>query len=174
MLDGVRLMGALNKEKEMLNLAYLYLGEEYPYKAAVVVEKGIKDKVIEDTSKNLELLATAWRLAQEIKKSIPVMEKAAAKSKKGDLYARLAGIYLDSDNYKKALSTADKAHKRGEIKRPDQLYVVQGMANANLKRYGKCVSSFKSALKDKRSRKFAQQWIVYCESEIKRVKSLQI
>jgi len=172
MLDAVRLMGELNKEKELLNLAYLYLGEDNPYKAAVIVEKGIKDEIIEPTSKNLELLATAWRLAQEVKKSIPVMEKAASKSEKGDLYARLAGIYLDNDNYKKALSTAKKAHKRGGIKRADQLYVVEGMANANLKRYGSCVGSFKKALKDKRSRKFSQQWIKYCESEIKREKQL--
>jgi tetratricopeptide (TPR) repeat protein len=172
MLDGVRLMGALNKEKEILNLAYLYLGEDYPYKAAVVVEKGLKDKTIEDTSKNLELLATAWRMSSEVKKSIPVMEKAAAKSDKGDLYARLAGTYLDNDDYKKALSTATKAHKRGGIKRVDQLYVVQGMASANMKRYDECVKMFKKALKDKRSRKFSQQWIQYCEGEIKRTKQL--
>ena len=79
---------------------------------------------------------------------------------------------VDNDDYKKALSTATKAHKRGGIKRVDQLYVVQGMASANMKRYDECVKMFKKALKDKRSRKFSQQWIQYCEGEIKRTKQL--
>lgn len=172
MLDAAYQMGAVTKEKELLNLAYLYMGEDYPYRAARLVDKGIKDDNIEATSKNLELLATAWRLAQEVKKSIPEMEKAAKKSDKGDLYARLAGIYLDNDMHKKALDAGATAIKRGGIKRIDQLQIVLGMANANQKKYSKAIKAFKEAAKDKRSKKFALQWIQYCESEIKREKQL--
>lgn len=171
-LDAAYLMGALNKEKELLNLAYLYMGEDYPYRAAKLVDKGIKDKIIEPTSKNLELLATAWRLAQEMKKSIPEMAKAAKKSEKGDLYARLAGIYLDNDQYKKALDAADVALERKGIKRPDQLYIVMGMARANLGNYADAIKAFKEAAKDKRSKKFALQWIQFAESELKRERQL--
>jgi len=172
MLDAAYQMGAVTKEKELLNLAYLYMGEDYPYRAARLVDKGIKDGNIEATSKNLELLATAWRLAQEVKKSIPEMEKAAKKSDKGDLYARLAGIYLDNDLHDKALEAGATALKRGGIKRIDQLQIVLGMANANKKNYSEAIKAFKAAAKDKRSKKFALQWIQYCESEIKREKQL--
>lgn len=170
--DAVYQMGGLTKEKELMNLAYLYLGEDAPYIAAKVMKKGLKDKVIEPTSKNLEVYATALRMAQEVKKSIPVMEEAASKSNKGDLYARLAGIYLDSDNSKKAIETGDKAIKRGGVKRIDQLNITLGMASANLKRYSAAIKYFKSAAKDKRSKKFATGWIKYCQNELERERKL--
>lgn len=173
-LETVYVMGALTKEKELMNLAYLLMGEDAPYKAAKIIDKGMKAKIIEETSKNLEVLATAWRLAQEVKKSIPEMEKAAKKSDKGDLYARLAGIYLDNDQHKNALKASEVALKRGGIKRPDQLYIVIGMARSNLKQYPAAIKAFKEAAKDKRSKKFANQWIKFAESEIEREKQLKI
>lgn len=171
-LETVYLMGELSKEKELMNLAYLFMGEDVPYKAARVIEKGMKAGAIEETSKNLEVLATAWRLAQNVKKSIPEMEKAAKKSDKGDLYARLAGIYLDNDQHKKAIDAGAIALKRGGIKRPDQLQIVLGMAYANLKQYKSAIKAFEKAAKDKRSRKFAVQWIEFAKNELKREESL--
>ncbi len=173
-LEVVYLMGAITKEKELLNLAYLFLGEDAPYKAALVLDKGMKAKIIPETSKNLEVLATAWRLAQEIKKSIPEMEKAAKKAKNGDLYARLAGIYLDGDQYDKALKSGSIALKRGGVKRPDQLQIVMGMAHANSGNYEKAIVSFKKAAKDKRSKKFAANWIQFAEGEIRRNRQLKM
>jgi tetratricopeptide (TPR) repeat protein len=171
-LEVAYLMGALNKDRELLNLAYLYMGAEIPYKAAKVIDQGIKDKIIPETSKNLETLSTAWRMAQEVKKAIPELEKAAQKSDQGDLYARLAGTYLDSDQYKKALDAGDKANKRGGVKRLDQLQIVMGMSYANLGQYDKAIAEFKKAAKDKRSKKFAVNWIQFAEGEMKRKKSL--
>ena len=173
-LETVYLMDELDKEKELLNLAYLFLGNDVPYKAARIIDKGMKEGKIEKNSKNLEVLATAWRLAQHVDKSIPVMEEAASKSDKGDLYARLAGIYLDNDKHKKAIDAGTKAVKRGGIKRPDQLQIVLGMANTNLGNYKKAIAEFRKAAKDKRSRKFAQQWISYAQNEMKREQSLKI
>lgn len=170
--DAVYQMGGLTKEKELMNLAYLYMGEDVPYMAAKIMKKGLADKIIEPTSKNLEVYATALRMSQEIKKSIPVMEQAASKSDGGDLYARLAGIYLDSDNNKKAVEVGEKALKKGGVKRKDQLYITLGMANANQKRYSAAIKHFKEAAKDKRSKKFANGWIKYCQNELERERKL--
>lgn len=168
------LMGAVTNEKELLNIAYLFLGEDVPYKAAKIIDKGIKDKRIEPTSKNLETLATAWRMAQEVKKSLPEMEKAAAKAETGDLYARLAGIYLDNDMYEKSIDAGEVAIKRGGIKRADQLQIVLGMSFVNVKKYDSAIKAFKEAAKDKRSVKFATQWISYAEGEKRREEQLKI
>lgn len=173
-LETAYVMGAVTKEKDLMNLAYLFMGEDAPYKAAKIIDKGIKNKQIEETSKNLEVLATAWRLAQEVKKSIPEMEKAAAKSDKGDLYARLAGIYLDNDDYKAAIKTGNKALKRGGIKRVDSLHIVMGMALVNQKKYADGIKHFQKAAKDKRSKKFAVQWVQFAEGELKREQQLKI
>ncbi|WP_353406234.1 tetratricopeptide repeat protein [Pseudoteredinibacter isoporae] len=170
--DAVYQMGGLTKEKELMNLAYLYMGEDVPYLAAKVLKKGLADKIIEPTSKNLEVYATALRMSQEIKKSIPVMEQAASKSDSGDLFARLAGIYLDSDNNTKAVEVGEKALKRGGVKRKDQLYITLGMATANQKKYTSAIKFFKEAAKDKRSKKFATGWIKYCQNELERERKL--
>ncbi|UTA48123.1 tetratricopeptide repeat protein [Simiduia sp. 21SJ11W-1] len=173
-LEAAYLMGAVTNEKELLNIAYLFLGEEAPYKAAKIIDKGIKDKRIEPTSKNLETLAAAWRMAQEVKKSLPEMEKAAAKSDNGDLYARLAGIYLDNDMFDKCIDAGEVALKRKGIKREDQLQIVLGMAHVNKKQYDSAIRAFKKAAEDKRSAKFARQWIQYAESEREREKQLAL
>jgi len=170
--EVVYLTGGLTKEKELMNLAYMFLGQDAPIKSANVIRKGIKAKQIEETSKNLEVYASALRMAQEVKKSIPIMAEAAKKSKKGDLYARLAGVYLDNDQHKQALDAASRANKRGKVKRPDQLNIIVGMANVNLGKYASAIKAFKLAAKDKRTKKSANQWINYAEGELKREKQM--
>ena len=172
--EAAYIMGAVTNEKELLNIAYLFLGEEAPYKAAKIIDKGIKDKKIEPTSKNLETLAVAWRMSQEIKKSLPEMEKAAAKSDTGDLYARLAGIYLDNDMYSKAIDAGEVALKRKGIKRVDQLHIVLGMAFVSQKKYDSAIKAFEQAKDDTRSKKFALQWIEFAKSEKERERQLSL
>ncbi|WP_231758468.1 tetratricopeptide repeat protein [Microbulbifer elongatus] len=172
MMEAAYIAGALQKEKELLNMAYLFMGAEMPYKGAKVIDKGMSEKKIARNSKNLETLAQAYQMAQELQKSIPELEAAASLSDKGDLYSRLAGIYLDLDKNKEALDMGNKALNKGDIKRPDQLYIVLGMANANLKKYDASLKNFKKALEDKRSEKFAKQWITFVEGEQEREKQL--
>ncbi|SEA09989.1 tetratricopeptide repeat protein [Microbulbifer marinus] len=174
MMEAAYIAGALQKEKELLNMAYLFMGNEMPYKGAKVIDKGIKEKKIKRTSKNLETLAQAYQMAQELQKSIPELEAAAQLSDKGDIYSRLSSIYLDLDKNEKAIEMGNKALKKGGVKRPDQLYIVMGMANANLKKYDDALASLKKALKDERSKKFAEQWITFVESEKKREEQLAI
>jgi tetratricopeptide (TPR) repeat protein len=150
------------------------MGQDVPYKAAKIIDKGIKEKKIEANAKNLEVLATAWRLAQDIDKSIPEMERAAKMSSDGDLYARLAGIYLDNDENQKALETARAALQRGGIKRPDQLQIVIGMASTSLKKYDEAIKAFQEAGKDKRSKPFADQWTEFVKGEAERERLLNI
>ncbi|WP_423896199.1 tetratricopeptide repeat protein [Candidatus Pelagadaptatus aseana] len=176
-LETAYLMGAVTKEKELMNLAYLFMGEDAPYKAAKVIDKGIKAKQIEETSKNLEILATAWRMAQEVKKSIPEMEKAASKSDKGDLYASLANIYQLDENYAKAIAAGQKALERGGVKRLSQLHSVLGVALINQKKYRKAIEQFKlaeKAAKTKLDKQYAGQMLEYAKSEMKREESLKI
>ena len=153
-------------------MAYLYLNGEVPYKAAKVMDKGIKNKTVEGTSKNYEILGNSWRQAQEIKKAIPAMEQAAAKSDKGELYARLGNVYLDGDQYKKAISSINKGLSRGGVKRPDTARLVLGMAYFNVKEYDKAREAFKAAGRDERSEKYASQWIKYMDSELQRQRAL--
>lgn len=166
--NAAYLLGALDKERDILNLAYLNLDAEYPYRAAQALEKGMKDGVVPRTTKNLETLGTALRMAQEIKKSIPVIEEAAGKSDDGNLYAQLASSYFQSDDYTKAVEAAEKAISRKGLRQPGNLHLTLGMSLFYLNKYDDAIKSFREASKNKGSEKSARSWIQYCESEKER------
>lgn len=163
----------LDKGSEQVTMAYLYLNAEVPYKAAKVMDKGLKNKSVEGTSKNWEIAGSAWRQAQEVDKSIPAMEEAASRAETGELYARLGSVYLDGDQFKKAISSINKGLKRGGVKRPDQARLALGMAYFNDGQYNGARRAFQAAGKDERSAQYAKQWIAYMDSELARQKSLQ-
>jgi tetratricopeptide (TPR) repeat protein len=173
-METAYVQNMLDKDNELVTMAYLYLNADVPYKAAKVMDKGLSSKTIDaGKSKNWELTGNAWRQAQELDKAIPAMEEAAAKSDKGELYTRLGNIYLDNDEYKKAITAINKGLSRGGVKRPDTARLVLGMAYFNTKQYDKAREAFVAAGRDERSAAYAKQWISYMDSELKRQESLQ-
>lgn len=167
-METAYVQNMLTREGELLNMAYLFLGNDMPYKAAQVVAKGLKEKKIKATSKNYELLGNSYHQSQESKKAIPAYVSAAKLSDKGEIYSRLAGVYLDNEEYDKSVDAAKKAFAKGGVKRRDNLWVVQGMAEFNRGRLSSAQKSFRNAGKDKRSKKLSQQWLNYLAKEIKR------
>lgn len=170
MLDATYVMGALKKDKELLNLAYLYLDKDAPYLSAKILTKGMKSKIIPETKDNLELLANAWIMSSEPNKAAQALEKAAPMSKDGNLYALLARTYVMTEQFGKAASAGNKAIKKGGIKRADQLQVTIGQAYMELHQYEKASAAFKAASKDKRSKTMAENWIRFSAAEKRRWK----
>jgi tetratricopeptide (TPR) repeat protein len=154
-------------------MASLFLNAEVPYKGALVMQRGFEEEIVEDNSRNWEMLAGSLRQAQEVEAAIPAMERAAEKSDNGDLYARLGSIYLDAEQNAKAIEAITKGLERGGVKRADQARLVLGMANFNQKNYRAAREAFQAAGRDERSEKYARQWIKYMDSEIKREQELQ-
>ena len=169
----VYLAGALNKERELVSLAYLYLGANTPYRAAVTLEKGIDKNQVKATAKHLELLGQAWQQAGEGDKARPVLEKAAALSGEGKIYAQLAGVYLDIGDNEKALTAAQNALQKGQLKRPGAVHLVLGNAQLNLHCYDKAVTAFEQAGKYKAAAVNAKQWLNYAHAEGERIKGLR-
>lgn len=163
----------LTKNAELVTYAQFLLQNERPYRAAVILDKGLKDKIVEKTDRNYKLLGNAWTLAKEDKKAIPAFESAAKLSDTGDIYASLAQSYLNVEDWNKAISSVNKAFKKGKLKRPDTAHVVKGMALFNLKKYNESMDAFEKAKKDKRSRKIAQQWLRYVKGERDRARALK-
>ena len=172
-MDTAYVQDFLDKDREQVTMAYLFLNAEVPYKAAKVLDKGIKNETVEASSKTLEILGSAWRQSQELAKSIPVMEQAAAKSDEGELYCRLGNIYLDEEQFRKAVDANKRGLAKGGVKRPDTCLLVKGMAHFNLGEYKSARSAFQQAAKDKRSKKYAEQWIKYMDNEIARQEELK-
>jgi len=167
-LDILYLDKALTKSRDLLSLAYLYLGADAPYRAAQIVEQGIEKKIIEENAKNLELLGGAWQQARETQKALAPLKQAAEKSDTGEIWSRLAMVYLDLDENTKAVKAAKNALKKGQLKYPSYTQMTLGNALVNLNCYRDAAEIFGRAAKYKRSEKAASQWQVYVLGEADR------
>ena len=181
----------LNKESEYLALTQLLLLNQNPYWAAQVFISGQKkmitivdDKteeekvvpVVKDTEKNLKLLADAWRMAQEIDKAIPVLEKVANMSKDGESFVLLGNLYLSEDRVEKAVEAINKGLDKGKVKKLSQVYLTLGQAYFELEKFEEAKKNFRIAArdKDKKIKQQANNWIKYTENEEIRVANLAL
>ncbi|MFL2715036.1 MAG: tetratricopeptide repeat protein [Gammaproteobacteria bacterium] len=181
----------LNRESEYLALTQLLLLNQNPYWAAEVFENGQKKMitivdekteeekivpVIKDTEKNLKLLADAWRMAQEIDKAIPVLEKAAKMSKTGEAYVLLGNLYLSEDKLEQAADAILKGLEKGKIKKLSPVYLTLGQVYFELQKFDDAKKNFGIAARDKdeKIQKQATNWIRFTENEEIRIKNLAL
>ena len=172
LLEATYEQNLLDRSQDIVLISQLYLQAEVPFPAALAMEKGLADDIVEKESKNYELAGVAWRQAQEVTKSLPMLEAAASKSEKGELYARLGNVYLDLDKNKEAVGALKRGLDRGGVKRPDQARLALGMAYFNLGDFNAARRAFREARKDKRARSYADQWLKYITSEENRLEEL--
>ena len=181
----------LDKESEYLALAQLLLLNKNPYWAAEVLVSGQKKMVtivdekteeekivpvVKDTEKNLKLLADSWRMAQEVDKAIPILEKAAKMSKDGESYVILGNLYLSEDRVDEAVDAIKKGLEKGKIKNLSQVYLTLGQAYFELQEFDEAKKNFRIAARDKKKKikTQANNWIKYTENEEIRVKNLAL
>ena len=189
----------LDKESEYLALAQLLLLNKNPYWAAEVLVSGqqkivttvetVVDEVtkeetkiektgpvVRDTEKNLKTLADAWRMAQEIDKAIPILERAAEMSKDGKSYVLLGNLYLSEDKVQDAVGAIKKGLEKGKIKDLSQVYLTLGQAHFELEEFDEAKKNFRIAARDKKKKikTQANNWIKYTENEEIRVKNLAL
>ncbi len=171
-MDVTYMMDAYDKEQQLINLAYLYLGAEVPYKAAQILQKGMDDKIIAKNEKNLELLGRSLYIAQEVDDAIPVMEAAASRSENGDLYGQLVAMYVDRDQNKKAVEAGKNAIDKGKLDRPGDVHLNMGRAYLELKQYDNAIASFSKSAKIKETERLALSWKTHAEREKYRAEQL--
>lgn len=161
-------MKLMTKESELLNLAQALLAREIPYKAAHVLEDGMKSEVVEKSARNLSLLGDAWMMAREYDKAIVSMTAAATESGKGSDYFKLAQIYTERQEWNQALEFSNKSLSIGDLKAPYQALIIKGLAQYNLDRLEDAATTFFQAASYPAAEKTAHQWQEYIESEQQR------
>lgn len=160
--------GYLSNPTHITNLANLYLLHETPYKAAVLLEKEMDSKRVTSDERNLRLLSQAWYTAREDEKAIPPLRLAAEQTQEGELFVRLAQAYINLEMFSEAVTALNKGIQLGGLSRADTANIMLGMAHFNLKQLTQAKRAFERALPDDRSRRTANQWIQYVESEMRR------
>lgn len=158
----------LTEEKEWLSLAQLFLYNDVPYKAAKVLETGMKKGIIKEDKDNLKLLSYAWSASQEAKKALPVLIKAAQSSDTGELDVRLGQTYFQLDEFDKAVKSFRQGIKKGELDHVDNAYLLLGLSLYNMEQFEDAQYAFKEAAKYKDSKTAANQWLNFIDKEIER------
>jgi tetratricopeptide (TPR) repeat protein len=151
----------ITTEKELLELANLYLYIGSPYKAAKLLQDEIAKKRIKSSSTNWETLANAWTMAKEFDAAVNALEKASKLNDKGSLYQQLGQIHVEQEKWQQAINALNKAISKGGLKQTGSTYLLLGMSYYELNNIKQAKKSFLNAAKYSKNKKAAQQWLKY-------------
>ena len=150
---------------DIFNLSQLYYYHQMPFKAALLMESAIKQGKLAEDQRNLTFLAQAWSFAKENDKAVPVMLAAANLSKDGELDAQLAQIYLNLEQWDKAIAASERAIQKGGLRNEGTVHLVLGMAHFNVGDYNVALNELAEAEKHNSSRGMAKQWLKFVQTE---------
>lgn len=166
LLEPLHEKDEITKEATLINLANLYLLHDRPIKAAQLLQREINAGRVASNERGLRLLAQAWQMAREDEQALQPLEQAANLSNDGKLYVQLAQSFLNLERWEKVEQVLNKALAKGELKTPGQAQLMLGMAQFKQRKLQLAHNTFSQAEAYKMSRKSAQQWLSYVDSEI--------
>ena len=154
-------LGLLNNESEIMNIVSLYLTTDMPYYAAKLLKKSLDDGKVKKSKRSYELLANAYATARETEKAIAPLTKAAELSQDGKLFAYQGSLFLEQEQWTKALEAFDKAMQKGKLKKIGPVHVGKGVALLQLGKQEEARAQLNKALKFDEVKKQASQWLAY-------------
>ena len=172
--EAAHVAGYLDRESDMRNYAGLLMQSTVPYRASKWLKKALDEGIVEDTSKNLQALGQAYQMAQDVDAAIPVFETAGTKSDDGEIFARLAMLYLEKDDYPKCNESAERALNKGGLRKAYSTRVIHGMCLFNRDRLTQARSVFVEArsgarsAKDRSVERMCSRWISHIDNEKQR------
>jgi len=154
--------GFLDTEGELRNLANIYLLLEIPQKAALVLERGVNQKVLKADEKTLSLIGDAWTMARDYDKAEAALNKAAAVSDNGEIAFRLGQIFVEDERWKEALDALSKAQAKG-IKKMGEAAYLEGIAAFQSGNRNRARDALHRSQKYEETRNSAGQWLNHIE-----------
>jgi tetratricopeptide (TPR) repeat protein len=158
--------GILDSESDLVYLSSLYSHAGVPFRAAEVLEQGIRDGIVTDSEEQWSAVASHWYQAEELERSLSAYRQAGEKAGNGSIDLRRAYILVDLERWTEALSALNDAVTRGGLddQKTGELYLLRGMAQFELEAFEKARADWMAALEYGRSREAAQQWINHLQS----------
>ncbi|GAW86923.1 conserved hypothetical protein [Bathymodiolus platifrons methanotrophic gill symbiont] len=157
--------GFIGSESDILQLFNLFLYNNQPYQAALLLSKELDIQNVKQTSTNWELLANAWTNAREYKHAINALEKASTLHEKGDLYLQLGRIHVEQELWQAAITAINEALKKGSLKHTGEAYILLGMSYYESGHLKPAQKAFNNAQRHPKTKKSAGQWLNYIETE---------
>ena len=161
----------LNSEKELLELVNLYLYVDSPHSAAKLLSREMSGGRIANNSKNQELLANAWTQAREFEQAVIALESASRLNAKGKLFMQLGQIFVEQEQWKKAIGAINNALNKGGLKAAGNAYILLGISHYELKQVNKAKQAFMHATNYNKTKKAGNQWLNYINQDSDTAKS---
>jgi tetratricopeptide (TPR) repeat protein len=158
--------GLLDRPEEVRRLAELMLFLEQPYRSAQVMDKALRDELIEGDASAYELLSNSWIAAREYDKSVAPLQRAAELSKDGEIYVRLAQVHLQREKWAEAEQALHRALAKGGLQNPGGAQLLMGITFYSQDRPNEALSWFSEANQHEQTRDEAQNWLKYIEREL--------
>lgn len=155
----------LDQESELVYLSNLYANAGVPFKAAQVLEQGIREAIIEPSGGNWARVAGLWYAAEELEKSLAAYEVAGQASAGGEIDLRRGYILVDQERWSDALLALDAALSKGGLEDREQgeAYLMRGMTQFNLGNLEEASANWRQASQFEPSRSAAMQWMAHLQ-----------
>tara|TARA_B100000945_G_C20420942_1_gene617952 strand:+ start:1010 stop:2212 length:1203 start_codon:yes stop_codon:yes gene_type:complete len=151
----------LDKESDYLLLAKYYLYQKSPLKSIMVINDGIKKKIIKENEVNLKLLSSSYFYSRDLENGIKILVKAEKISDDPDLSFRLGTYAFDNEQYKLAISSFNIAKKRGWDDIPGRIELIKGISYFELEEIDKAKENLILASSFNDTKDTAEGWLSY-------------
>jgi tetratricopeptide (TPR) repeat protein len=160
----------LDKQTDITYLSSLYSGADVPFKAAEVLENGIRDGIVEGSKKHWTVVADAWYAAEELERSLSAYEQAGRVAGDGDIDLRRGYILIDLERWPAAADALTRALDKGGLseRKTGEAYLLRGMAQFNLGEFDRASADWGRASRYQGTRESARQWMNHLQDERRR------
>ena len=155
--------GMLETEADILNLTRLNLYLDNPARAGEILSQAMDRGHVEENFDNLRLLLNSWTMAREMDRAVDAIDKLAELSEDGEFYYRKAMLLNETGDWGGVVDSARRALEKGGLENPGEVWILQGVALAELRRFDEALEAFESAKRDGSDniRRNANAWIGY-------------
>jgi tetratricopeptide (TPR) repeat protein len=162
--------GLLDQQADIAYLSSLYSRAELPYKAAAVLEDGIRSGVVAGSGQHWTLVADQWYAAAELERALAAYGAAGRASEDGDIDLRRAYILVDLERWPEALEALDQALRKGRLddRRTGEAYLLRGMTQFSLENLDQAATDWERAGRYESARDAARQWLNHLREERRR------
>lgn len=169
--------GLLTSDGELRTVAQLLLREDFPYKAAVILQEGMDDGLVEKNARNYRLLAQAWQMSREDRKALDPLRRAAEIEEdaedKANLYVRLAETYSALSDYGECAEASRQALRIRQLEKRGRTNMLLGQCLFEQEKYDEARDAFGDAADDPDMRRNATRWRNHVVNEVARLQALE-
>jgi tetratricopeptide (TPR) repeat protein len=156
--------GLLTDEQDVRRLAELLAHVGIPFRGGRRLETAMADaKALREDPRAQELLGNCWIAAREYPRALEPLAQASALAESGDLYVRLAQVYVQLEDWPKAGNALESALDKGKLANQANAELLLGIAYYSENEIERARSWFERASASEQYRAQAEGWLKQLE-----------